>query len=177
MAKRKLRPWKDLSPSYQKRLRGAGITPEMRRRGADLRAARSHPLRLPYTAPAPLQGVTQPTTAQRAERRAWREASAPGWLPNRQRMGDATAIALSALRPPRDWKAVHFTPAPAGQSWSMTVDYVRGHPQTILLPPDTYREVIDLLTFAGRLEGYVGDDAAWARYDERGRDFDVAGTP
>lgn len=92
-------------------------------------------------------------------------------------MGDATAVALSALRNPRDWRAVHFTPAPAGQSWSMTVEYVSGHPQTIQLPPDAYREVIDLLTFVGRLDGYVNDEGAWGRYVDRGRDFDVAGTP
>jgi hypothetical protein len=59
----------------------------------------------------------------------------------------------------------------------MEVRYTSGHPDTVTLPPDAYREVLDLLTFVRTLDGYVGDEAAWARYVQRGRDFDVAGTP
>jgi hypothetical protein len=58
----------------------------------------------------------------------------------------------------------------------MQVVYTTGHPQTILIPPDTFREVIDLLTFVRAVDGYVTDEDAWSKYVERGRDFDVAGT-
>lgn len=174
---RRIKPWKDLSPSYRRRLTRAGITPTMRRQGVDLRSVRGHPLRHDYSAPAGMIGIGTPNEAQVAERRVWRETLAPGWLPNRQRMSDATAVALSQLRPPSTWREVHFTPAPAGQSWTMEVVYVRGHPQVIQLPPDAYREVLDLLTFVQILGGYVGDEAAWDNFIDRGRDFDVSGTP
>jgi hypothetical protein len=59
----------------------------------------------------------------------------------------------------------------------MEVRYVTGHPQRIELPPDAYREVLDMLAFVRTLDGYVKDEAAWARYVNRGRDYDVAGTP
>jgi hypothetical protein len=92
-------------------------------------------------------------------------------------MGDATAAALSALRHPRYWRSVHFVPAAAGQAWRMVVTYTNGHPQTIDIPPDTYREVLDLVALVRTAPGYVADEAAWRLFVERGRDYDVEGTP
>jgi hypothetical protein len=178
VAKRRLKPWKDLSPSYRKRLQAAGITGESRRRGIDLRVARGHtPRPRPGQAPADVIAARTPTPSEVSTRRLWRETLAPGWLPNRQRMGDATAAALSQLRNPRDWTHVQFTPAPPGQSWTMEVSYVSGYPQTIQLPPDAYMEVLDLIVLVRQLDGYVTDEGAWEKFVERGRDYDVAGTP
>ena len=93
-------------------------------------------------------------------------------------MSDATAAALSQLRHPRYWSRVDLTVAPAGQSWTMTVTYVgNAHPQEILIPPDLYREVLYLLALVQKVTGYVADDAAWDKFVERGRDYDVHGTP
>jgi hypothetical protein len=174
---KRLKPWRDLSPSYRRRLERAGVTAQSRRRGTDLRIARGHrPPPRPGQAPADLI-VSEPTDAQRARRRIWRETLAPDWLPNRENMGDAVAASLSQLRHPRYWRRVDFYPAPAGQSWQMKVTYTRGHPQEIEIPPDLYNEVLDLLALVQRATGYVADEAAWQAYIDRGRDYDVHGTP
>jgi hypothetical protein len=93
-------------------------------------------------------------------------------------MSDSVAAALSQLRHPRYWSRVDFTAAPNGQSWTMRVEYVgNSHPQEILIPADLYREVLDLLALVRKVDGYTADDDAWKDYVNRGRDYDIAGTP
>jgi hypothetical protein len=172
-----IKPWKQLTPAYRKRLQRAGITAADRRRGVDLRETRGHTPR--SQAPRPLitgsiAGTL--TEVQRAARRLWRETLSPDWLPSRQNMSDGTAAALSQLRHPRTWRRVDFTPAPPGQPWRMRVTYTRGY-QEIELPPDLYREVLDLLALVQKVNNYTADDSAWNNYIERGRDYDVHGTP
>jgi hypothetical protein len=174
---RRLKPWKDLSPAYRRRLQRAGITATSRRSGADQRIARGHrPRPRAGQAPAPLL-APEPSTATREARRVWRQTLAPDWLPNRERMADSVAAALSGLRNPRTWRKVDLTPAPAGQPWSMTVTYVSGYPQTIEIPADQYLDVLHLLALIGRTDAYVPDEAAWRNFIQRGRDYDVHGTP
>lgn len=177
MAKR-LKPWKELSPSYRRRLERAGVTAKDRRAGADLRRARGHtPPPRPGEAPKDLRGRT-PTPAEAIARRAWRETTSPAWLPDRERMGDATAAALSQLKSPREWTSVSFKAAPEGQSWTMTVNYRRGYPDVITLPPGSHTEVLELLTnvLTDGNEDYTGDDGEWENYVDDGRDYDVEGS-
>ena len=172
MAKR-LKPWKELSPTYRARLERAGITAKSRRAGADLRVARGHP-RPPRAGEAPeaLTNVERPTSTQRAALRAWRSTLAPDWLPDRRRMADHVAAVVSGLRHPRYWKEVTFYAAASGP-WTIRVEYTIGHPQEIQLDAGDWQELYELLKYVMVTGGYVADEAAWRRFIERGREFDV----
>jgi len=181
--------WKDLTPAYRRRLQRQGITGKTHRT-ADLRVFRGHVPR-PPTGAAPTE-LTARTVAgedsdqDRRELENWRATAAPAWLPGPVYLGDDAAAALSQLRRgPSQWKRVTLTPTavPAdpmetAAPWTMTVEYVRGYPQTILIPAESAREVLDMLSLVDATTPHgAADTGEWESWEERGRDFDVEGTP
>jgi hypothetical protein len=104
--------------------------------GADLRATRGHrPGRPAFAAPeAPTRRLVagEATATDIAAIEAWQR---PAWLPqDRFDMSDDTAAAVSQLGDPNRWGHVTFTPAPAGEPWTMTVEYTRGYPRSVQIP-------------------------------------------
>lgn len=144
--------WSDLSKSRKDRLVRAGergsltgrpMTREQTRRywarGGDLRGAEAGGVPRPRGA-APIESTLKEanrmgddqTTAELAR---WRRSRAyPKWLPkSRERLGDATAAALSQLPPPPRWKEVSFQTLPGGTVLMTVQPRGSGYPTTITL--------------------------------------------
>jgi len=104
------RNWEGLSPTYRRRLEGAGITRASYEAGANLSKARGH--RLPSGAPnkalraAAATGQFEP--GQRAELQAWRRSRAPKWLGDSADVGNETAALVATLPNPKQWWGVEF---------------------------------------------------------------------
>lgn len=173
--------WSKLSKGYRARLERGGITRQSWSQGADLRAARGKAPKAPVTA-APREltekAVRGEATYQavRDDLGVWRNAG-PGWLPSRSWMGNDAAAALSQLhKPPSQWEHVRFG-ANASGPWTMTVEYKRGHPQTIEIPGGSgAQEIMKMLSSpdsVGVDEEYMYE---WEDWIEDDRDFDVEGS-
>lgn len=134
--------WSNLSASYRRRLKGAGITREQWIRGADLRKARGHAPRPRGAAPAEIAeraGRSQMAGDDQARIERWRSREAPDWLSRQAQpaMSSDVAAVLSQIGiPPERWSTVIFQPHDDG-TWGMTVVPTRGYPRSVTLPDRT----------------------------------------
>jgi hypothetical protein len=104
----------------------------------------------------------------------WRRTTSPAWLPrSRAQLGDDTAAALSAFRPPARWRAVDIRPTVDGH-FTMTVHYRQGYPTTVLLSDrDAVGEVSRLVNDHVRLTHATPADRRRLAREWRGARFTV----
>ena len=183
--------WKDLSPTYRKRLERHGVTSKTHA-VANKTEARGHPSKPPAgAAPAELvdrllSGGGYPEEFETLETMfTW-----PSWVPRRVATtkygGDEpvfveVAAALSRLPNPRTWDHVEVEPAGDGEPWTLTV-YRKGnaYPRSVLIPGGGQqfsgaRQVLGILT-------EIGDESLAKESKRRRREayslfFDVYETP
>jgi hypothetical protein len=168
--------WSRLSKTYRARLERNGVSRKAWEGGADLRSARGKGPRSPsHAAPAAItrEAVRGDATFQavRDELGTWRNQG-PAWLPSRSWMGNDAAAALSQLtKGPSQWEHVTFTPR-SGGPWLMTVEYLRGYPQTIEVPGGSgAQEIMKMLAHPDSVG--IADLDEWGGWIGDDRDFDV----
>ena len=173
--------WSELSPSYRKRLQGAGITRASYYAGVDLRAARGKRQKPPPGAADPRLTetvITGDATMDEVVRlQNWAEGlTVPAWIPPTMSPDAKAALSQIDLRPSQ-WGHVSFSPQADDMPWEMRItpkgaptgsDGRSPYDRVVLIPGgggrDTWgaREILDWLAY--------GDDLP------RSLDFDVEGT-